>query len=49
MAKGYKPIKVVRTSVVNTQGIYNNISNKDAEYFICESLGVRDVFFEKRK
>jgi len=46
--KGYKPIKVVRTSVVNTQGIYKNISNEDAEYFICDSLGVRDVFFEKR-
>ena len=49
ISRDYKPIKVVRTSVVNTQGIYKNISNEDAEYFICESLGVRDVFFEKRK
>ena len=47
--KGYKPEKLIRTSVINFQGIYKNISNEDAEYFICESLGVRDVFFEKRK
>ena len=46
--KGYKPKKIIRTSVVNFQGIYENISNEDVEYFICEALGVRDVFFEKR-
>ena len=47
--RGYEPIKVMRTSVVNNQGVYENIKNEDVEYFICESLGVRDVFFEKRK
>ena len=46
--KGYKPKKIIRTSVVNFQGIYENISDEDVEYFICEALGVRDVFFEKR-
>ena len=46
--KGYKPNKVFRTSVDNLQGVYENISNEDAEYFICDAFGVRDVFFEKR-
>ena len=46
--KGYRPSKVIRTSVNNFQGIYENISNVDVEYFICDGLGVRDVFFEKR-
>ena len=46
--RGYKPIKTIRTSVDNIQGVYENVSNKDAEYLICDGLGVRDVFFEKR-
>ena len=45
--KNYQPIKRIRTSVDNIQGIYENISNEDAEYLICDGLGVRDVFLEK--
>ena len=43
---GYKPMKTIRTSVNNIQGIYHNIPNKDAELLICEKFGVRDVFLE---
>ena len=46
--RNHQPIKTIRTSVDNIQGIYQNISNEDAEYLICDGLGVRDVFFEKR-
>ena len=46
--KGVKAIKTIRTSVDNIQGVYKNLSNKDAEYLICDGLGVRDVFLEKR-
>tara|TARA_Y100001970_G_C14237407_1_gene862695 strand:+ start:1166 stop:2107 length:942 start_codon:yes stop_codon:yes gene_type:complete len=45
----YKPIKTIRTSVDNIQGIYQNISNEDAEYLICDGLGVRDILLEKQK
>lgn len=45
--RGYQPNKIIRTSLDNFQGIYKNITNADAEYLICDGLGVRDVFLEK--
>ena len=41
--RGYKPIKVIRTGIERFQGIYYNVLPADAEYFICDVGGVRDV------
>jgi FkbM family methyltransferase len=46
--KGYKPEKIIQTSFNTKQGIYYDITPEDAEYFICDSGGVRDVLIEKR-
>lgn len=45
--RGYKPQKVVRTGFERSQGIYYNVTPEDAEYFICDVGGVRDVFLVK--
>jgi FkbM family methyltransferase len=45
--RGYKPQKVIQTSVARFQGIYYNITPEDAEYFICDVGGVRDVILAK--
>jgi len=44
---GYRPNRVIRTSVDNVQGVYEDVGNRDAEYLICDGLGVRDVIFDK--
>jgi len=46
--RNYKPDQIVPTGIDRCQGIYYGISNDDAEYFICDVGGVRDVLFEKR-
>ncbi len=46
--KGYRPTVNIRTSPNTLQGIYYNIDPEDAEYFICDTGGVRDVLLEKR-
>lgn len=45
--RGYKPQEVIQTSIVRFQGIYYNVNQVDAEYFICNVGGVRDVLLVK--
>jgi len=46
--RGYLAKRIIQTSATRKQGIYYNIKPVDAEYFICDAGGVRDVVFEKR-
>ncbi len=46
--RGYSAETIVRTSLTRLQGIYYNIEPSDAEYFICDVGGVRDVVLEKK-
>ena len=46
--RGYSAKTIIRTSATRLQGIYYNIEPSDAEYFICDVGGVRDVVLEKR-
>ena len=45
--RGYKADKLIQTSESRFQGVYYNIKPEDAEYFICDVGGVRDVLLEK--
>ena len=45
--RGYKPEVVIKTSIDMYQGVYYGVSNEDAEYFICDVGGVRDILLEK--
>lgn len=42
-SRGYEPRVVVKTGVENLQGLYYDVSTEDAEYFVCDSGGIRDV------
>ncbi len=44
---GYYPYKTLMTSDTQTQGLYKDIRNDDAEKLICDLGGVRDVLLKK--
>lgn len=41
--RGYEPTEVVRTGLNLFQGLYHGVSPEDAEHFVCDVGGVRDV------
>ena len=46
-SRGYEPTVLVKTSDTRFRGIYENVSNDDAEALVCEIGGVRDILLEK--
>lgn len=46
-SKGYKPTALMQTSDTRYRGIYENVSNEDAEALVCGIGGVRDILLEK--
>ena len=46
-SKGYEPTALVQTSDTRFRGIYENVTNDDAEALVCEIGGVRDILLEK--
>ena len=46
--KNYHPDQIINTGIGRYQGVYYGVSDEDAEYFICDVGGVRDVLLEKK-
>lgn len=46
--KGYQPKEVIQTGMEKYQGIYYGVTKADAEHFLCDIGGVRDILLSKR-